>query len=110
MFLPVALFLLSLSAQAQVSPGVSPERSSYDSIDQLEAFGCAYATSRILRPQAFADLRDAVYVAETEALCAAPELASGGAGPAFLPPHHHRSLGRGLLPPKRFPPVEGAGG
>lgn len=73
MHLVAALILLSSVAQARVSPSVTPEHSWYDSIDQLEAFGCAYATSRVLRPQSFQDLRDAVYVADSEELCRAPE-------------------------------------
>ncbi len=85
MRLVAALLLMSSVAVARITPGVVPEHSWYDSIDQLEAFGCAYATSRLLRPQAYEDLRNAVYVAETEDLCKAPEWLLGERQRLFYP-------------------------
>lgn len=55
-----------------ISASVSPELSTYETIDFLEAYGCAYSTFRVFRPQSYVDLKSSVD-AEGAELCEAPE-------------------------------------
>lgn len=69
----ILLFLLtSVQALAVVTPNVPIGSNYYDVVDQLEAYGCGYSTFRIVRPQTFEDLRNAVYVNKDEDGCQAP--------------------------------------
>jgi hypothetical protein len=71
------LFLLwatvAPDAQAKISANTPSYLPSYEDLDRLEAYGCAYPTYRALTPQASYDLHTAFVADSEEKPCQAPE-------------------------------------
>lgn len=59
-------------AQTSLSPNVAPGHFLYDLLDSLDAHRCLRSTYRLIKPQAYLDLRRAIFVPEGTP-CSAPE-------------------------------------
>lgn len=67
-----SIFFGSPFAGAEISPYVPPFSGAYETVERLEALGCAFPTLRILGPQSFLEMKSAVDWDPQTTQCKAP--------------------------------------